>query len=282
MNLQRIIAGLLKYTWTEWGHSRWQTLETCPKKYELRYIRGIKPLFTSRAATLGTVVHRGLAGSFLAQKHRQQGKKKVPEYGLLVLDQSPEGEDIKIEAKRLVIQHDAYWADHDPGWDRVVHIEKMIQGNLDGVPYSTRMDLVAKHRKLPILVDTKTSSRSYGDPATEFQMSGQFLGMLALWQQKISKKLPIVRINRIVKTAVPTFERIGLSFSQNQIDRFKKDLVFLHSDLDRFKRNRFPRRYHSCVGKYGPCEYFNLCYAGPSMAGSYDVPDQTDLNSALR
>ena len=275
-----IIRRFLKHTATRWGHSKYETLERCPKLFDLRYNHKVHGRTTPRAASLGTVIHRGLAAVYWRRMHPQREAEVTPDFWRRVIAAGYEDEFIKLEATRLVSAHEQFWADKDEGFDKVVAVEKLVETEINGVPYSTRMDLVAKRRKLPIIYDHKSSSRMSDNTGTEFAMSGQLMGMVAVWPYKGK---PVARINLLVKTNTPQFSRIGLAFTENQIARWKKDLKALWSDLTRYNaKGYFPRRYSACMGRYGPCEMFSLCHAGPGMAGEYFVPKGTNLEEALR
>lgn len=271
----------LRHTATKWGHSKWETLEKCPKLYALRYNYKIRKQGMPRAASLGTVVHRGLAAVYWRRMNAEREKTLPVEYWRRVISAGKEDESIKLDATRLVAEHERAWAERDEGFDKVVAVERLVETEVNGVPYSTRMDLVVKDRKLPVVIDHKTAGRISDNTGTEFAMSGQLMGMLAVWPYKGSQ--PVTRINLIVKTATPQFSRIGLAFTTKQIERWKKDLAALYSDLQRYERaGRFPRRYSACMGRYGPCEMFSLCHAGRGMAGDYTMPNGTNLEEALR
>ena len=274
-----LIKPFLDSTATEWGHSRWETLERCPREYSLRYLWGIREQNIPIAPQIGTVVHRGIAASLWAENLAKGEKKKPPKnFWRDVVYASPEPIEARLEALRLVEAHEKFWAERDPGYDKVIAVEQHIKGSINGVPYTTRFDVVAQKKRLPMLIDHKTSSRLAGNPATEFQMSGQFLGALAVWEAAGNKKVPFIRINLIVKTREPQFVRFGLTFSEQQVTRFRKDLTNLKNDLDRYLQTRyFPRHYSACVGKYSPCRYYDLCHKGSAARGDYTMPAPTAL-----
>lgn len=276
------ISRFLRPTATEWGHSKWETLEKCPKLFELRYRRGIRRTESPRAASLGTVVHRGLAAAYWRRMNPQRESDLPHDFWRTVINAGREDEAIKLDAIRLVSEHQRFWADHDEGFDRVVAVEKLVTTEVNGVPYSTRYDLVAKKRHLPIIEDHKTTSRRMDNTGSEFAMSGQFMGMLAVWPY-VGPRPSSVRVDFLVKTQTPAFHRIGVPFTERQIERWKKDLRALYSDLKRYERSgRFPRRYSACVGRYGFCEMFSICHGGTGLADEYYVPKGTNMSEALK
>lgn len=281
---------LTESTQTEWGHSRWNALETCPRAYQFRYVNGIRTQGTRSALQRGIAVHRGLAATYWAMKNPADG---VDSSGIVhaAIDAGAEPIEIKMDAVRLVVEHNRFWADRDIGFDKVIDVEKLVVGDVDGVPYTTRIDLVAEkttgNTKFTILEDHKTASRAQpGDPATEFAMSGQLIGTVHVWQQNQkgkSKSVPQVRINKIIATKEPQFMRFGIPITETALARWRKDLVLLNKDLTRYlKAGYFPRKRTSCVGRYGNCEYLPLCHVGPAAAGEFVVPKGVDLNAAIK
>jgi hypothetical protein len=282
--IDRAIHRLLAPTATLWGHSRWATLERCPREYALKYLLGVRLRDTSYPLMLGTAMHRGLAATYLFSSKNPKVKP------LDIIDLGTEPAAVKGEAKRLVHAHNVYWEDRPQGWDDVVAVEKLVSGVINGVPFTTRFDLIARKKRLirvhlPIFVDHKSASRIRGDAVSEFSASGQFLGQLALWKEKYpGGPTPQVLVNRIVKTAVPLFDRLSIPIHPDAPKRFARDLKALHSDMKRYERSDYwPRNYSACVGRYGLCDMFNLCHnGGPTRAGDYRVPKGVNLREALR
>lgn len=263
-------------TATPWGHSKWETLEKCPRKFSLRYEYRIAAQGMNRAASLGSAVHRGLA---LYNWGRRQSNASSDDARKAIMDGS-EALDVRTEAVHYVasyIRH--YNGDVDEGFDRVVAVEKFFRLRDDRLNFTGRYDLVGAEGKWPIIVDYKTASRM-GDPAQEFGLYGQFLGMYESWNRTPK---PVLRVSQIVKKNEPEFRIFQINVTAAQAARWRKDLAALHRDLERYtKTGYFPRRYNACVGRYGPCEYLALCTIGPNAAGSYHVPRGTNLTEALR
>lgn len=284
-----LISRLIAPTQTEWGSSRWATLEECPRKYSYIYGRRIYPDGDSRPASIGRAVHRGLAAEYTRQIALQDGDASIPEdlWRLVINADEYDDEIVKAEAVRLVKTHNNYWETgwRDPHWASPVAVEKVvktviapIRKSLPDVIFTTRVDLFAKLKKGRIIpVDHKTRSRD-GDSTIEFGMSGQFLGMLASWPKSYGKRPPYVLVNKIVKTNSPKFERIPIPFTDRMIEQWKRDMAHLGADLVRYEKEKYwPRHRESCIRRYGPCDFYQLCHAGAGARGSYRIPANMDL-----
>jgi hypothetical protein len=56
------------------------------------------------------------------------------------------------------------------------------------------------------------------------------------------------------------FKRIPCPVSQEQVEEWKKDTLTIVSDIfNCYDRGYFPRHRWQCVGKYGICEYYDVC-----------------------
>lgn len=268
------IKRFLRHTQTDWGHSKWEALERCPREYAFRYVHKIRPTIPfwemKPAAALGTILHRGLAALYWLEGDLWRA----------VIDGGPEAEALKLEGLRLVQAYIDYWNAPDGDtrdWDKVAAVERRISGEVQHAPFTGRCDMVVKRRKDTLVVDHKSSARSGSD--TEFALSNQFLGMLAVWK---GKKRPAIIINRIIKGRDPSFYREEMIFPERKVEAWKRDLVILDGDLGRCERHRYyPRKRVSCQGRYGACEYFNLCHMGKPGLGEFRVPTRLDVDEAL-
>ena len=56
------------------------------------------------------------------------------------------------------------------------------------------------------------------------------------------------------------FQRHTVSITTEELDEWYRDTCYIISDiLSMFLRNYFPRHTKWCVGKYGTCQFFNVC-----------------------
>jgi hypothetical protein len=285
MTISANIARFLKPTQTEWGWSKWATLERCPREFSLGYLHHIRPREVSRALQIGTAMHRGLAAAYWRTMNATREATLDPTFCRSVINAGKEGADIKLEAIRLVVEHEKYWAQNDEGFDRVIAVEKFAEKDFaaveksQGVPFTTRYDLVAMKGKQPYIIDHKSSSRP-GDSLQEWGLAGQFIGQVAVWP---GKGTPAVMINKIIKTNPVRFDRTVVPFTKAMVERWKKDLALLSADLARYAKTKYwPRKYSSCQRRYGQCDYAPLCREGSSRRSDFYVPKGVDLEEVLK
>jgi hypothetical protein len=289
-----LVERLTAPTQTEWGSSRWATLERCPREYSFVYSNRIYPDGEPRKGrAIGSAIHRGLAAEYTRQLALINGDSSVPEdLWRIVINAGQDDEMVKAEAVRIVKAHNAYWDTgwRDPMWAEPIAVEKFvrvviapIRKSLPDAVFTTRIDLVAKKKKGQIIpVDHKSASKD-GDSSIEFGMSGQFLGMLAGWPKGYGKRPGFVMVNKLVKTNVPKFERIPIPFTDRMIEQWKRDMAHLGADLIRYEKEKyFPRHRASCIGRFGACDFYGLCHAGAGASSSYRIPEGTDIAKVIK
>lgn len=253
-------APVLATTATEWGHSRWETLERCPRSYELRYVKRVdsgNPM--NNAAQIGIATHRGLAEYYsLMKEHRS------PKHINAMIDAGPEDVFVKAEAKRLCAAYIAYWEERESftvvDVERAVGVELKHKGRV--VNFTMRLDLVIRDNsgKL-ILVDHKTTAANRGEFALEHAVNSQFVGSAAAWPY--SEPLSAVMLNRIIRTKVPSFDRHSFIITEAEVQRWKRDHIMLDQDRRRYERAKhYPMHRSSCQGRYGLCDFYNVCHGG--------------------
>ena len=265
----------MKTTQTEWGHSRWASLERCPREHHLNYNLGIRSLESRTAASVGIALHRGLAARYDAIK---LGVKIDPIRAITV---GNEPTHVAAEARRLYDAYNRYWGDRGD-FEKVIAVERHVRAK--NVPFTTRLDLVVEMGKgEKVLVDHKSASASRGDFLAEHQASSQFVGSVLAWPWKRKGELRVV-LNRIIKTNVPSFDRPEFVVSEVQVERFERDITLLEHDLNRYAVNGYwPRHRSSCQTRYGLCQFFALCHqGGVNQAANYKIPVGVDLESELR
>ena len=130
--------------------------------------------------------------------------------------------------------------------------------------FTGRMDLLAKIKGKPVLVDFKTTSiesKSYWD---YFQLSPQFTGYLhALNELGISCDEFLIDV---LKTRPPTATGTEIDFARQSFKRnpllmarWKQDFLHsVHAFLTQLSTG-ITHNYNSCITKYGNCTFFDVC-----------------------
>lgn len=136
------------------------------------------------------------------------------------------------------------------------------------VVWTGRIDLVIKEQESLFILDHKTSSM----PPTEYYFN-QFandqaqIGYCWAFQQETGLAVSGFIINAIqtkrpTAKAGPTFDmyRQKFNISQSRIEEWKGNtLALIEELLYDYERGMFPMETKWCVGKYGKCEYFDVC-----------------------
>jgi hypothetical protein len=121
------------------------------------------------------------------------------------------------------------------------------------------------------IMDHKTTSilgMNYWDSfLNSSQAMGYTYGGSQLFDRKVEGLfLNVICSRKVTKTGVPEeFERQRFPFSLERIAEWKFNTLTLVGDfLAHLKRGYFPQQTAWCVGKYGRCEYLDVCMQSPS------------------
>ncbi len=124
-------------------------------------------------------------------------------------------------------------------------------------------------------LEHKTSSR--GGQSAMNSYRGQFATQVALWNanpalvEKYGRMVGVIP-DMIVKTVVPSCDRVGPIY----IDKLQQERALDYLRLTESIKypiaadGSAPRMLHACWGRWGVCEFVDLCHNG--MAGNYDWP----------
>lgn len=114
------------------------------------------------------------------------------------------------------------------------------------------------------LVDHKTTSMFGGDFFAQFEQSQQVIGYA-----RAAQHIPNFRgfiVNALVcrkdtKTGKGTeFHRSRFTYDQEKIDEWETDVMAIVSEfLFNLQTSYFPKKTSWCLGKYGKCQFFDVC-----------------------
>jgi hypothetical protein len=172
---------------------------------------------------------------------------------------------------------------------RVVGVEVEFKAEIEGFPYTQRIDLVLQHRTTgQIMVDdTKTTSARLGSAATDraYGLSGQFMGMRWFGSQRFGDKFGGVRI-RYVQLPTGEVALRDLPAAPWAYQRFPSVVAEARRAMERSKtEGRDPWGYEMklselvCEHRYGPCEASQLCMNGPSAVANLGMPTAGELRT---
>lgn len=153
-------------------------------------------------------------------------------------------------------------------------------------PYAGKIDRVFELQGLYYVEDHKTSSQLGPYYFNQFDPSNQMMGYAVLAQELTGLPIAGVRINAhgVLKTQ-DKFERKIITYSQPRLVEWKENYNNWISKINRSmelitmpKENlgakelmememgaAFPMQLNACAGKYGPCQYVEVCTNAPHI-----------------
>ena len=134
------------------------------------------------------------------------------------------------------------------------------------VMWQGRIDMVVQYEGRHYLVDHKTTSVMGPTYFREFEMSSQFHGYTWAAQKLLNTPIHGAIINAIgvrkpTRTGVPLeFERKTVQLSQTSLEEWERDTLYIVADfIEMVRRQYMPKHTKWCVGKYGMCQFFDVC-----------------------
>lgn len=185
-------------------------------------------------------------------------------------------------------------------------------------PYAGKIDRVIEYQGLYYIEDHKTTSSLGPRFFHQFDPSNQMMGYAALAELLTGLPIAGVRINAfgVLKTQ-SKFERKTIPYSKVRIDAWKRNYAFWierlegsyqilenrlhnpagpqslqdglgmlsHEEWDEVCESAFPRNFNACAGKYGQCQYSEVCTQAPQLRRrtlefEYDVLPWDPMHSA--
>lgn len=181
----------------------------------------------------------------------------------------------------LRVYESDYPLDSEP-WE-YVGVETTVVTDLGGGTLrSARYDKLVRMKRDHALfsLEHKTTSRQGSGSSTSY--FPQMLVQQTIWnknEELVSKygRMQGVWIDQLVKTQIPKCERLGPHyFTRLQEDRMVETLKISDPMWERLptgaeswpEGNAWPRFFHSCWGRFGPCQYTGLCH--DNAIGDYE------------
>lgn len=252
------------------------TFMECPKKYEysmIRHRRERKGRRKSPSLTYGTAWH-----ALLDAHYRTGGDKAaaIEAAGNAWEDHGKEGDHRTFE--RLCVEYDNYiswWGMPSEeeaktvGWPEAPLIEVVSQIALPkGLhPYAVKLDRFIKINNHYYVEDHKTTSALGPSFFQQFELDNQMMGYAFVGSLLIGQPVAGVRINAhaVLKTS-SKFERQVIPFSQPRLEQWRDNYNFWVEALERaIVSGIFPNNWKSCSGKYGMCQYAEICSLPPHL-----------------
>jgi hypothetical protein len=285
-------AELLAPTVTEWGSSRASVLQRCRREYHLRYDRRLMPpeRLTERAAyfDVGSYVHAGLRA---VNETVMAGIEPIASDWGKVLDEARKQREASgtaptpwdridpvDEAARLLEAYFGHYGYDNGGWPdsfKLVGAETLYAAPAAaGFEATTRADLELTRHGSRLFADTKTKDKSFpkdqaeSDIALNYSVREQFLRTAALIQSAHGlPEPPSCIVDVIIKTKVPAFRRIPVTFTQKAVDAWRDNAARVEAIDSGLSDRMGPSgaavmNYDACVNPITNkrCSYFFYCH----------------------
>jgi hypothetical protein len=245
------------------------TFMRCPRKYDLSMRKGWRQKDKAQALNFGSFWHRllethyktgGNPSSVLDTYIKWQGE--VPDNGdyrtapraLACYEQYRKTYNIKNDVRETV------------GWPEapMVEISTAISSPVLLHEYAGKLDRIVSVGGLGYVEDHKTTSRLDKYFFKQFENSNQMLGYVWMARQLVTDiKVVGVRINLAhILTNKTSFDRQIITFSDSRIAEWEDNTNRWLRRLERsIEEEDFPAHYgdNGCNGKYGRCEFFDVC-----------------------
>jgi len=260
-------------------NSTLETFTTCPRAafYQL----GLKRTISRKKAALGFggAVHKILEQRYLRGTNPLLGEdpKLCLQAGLDILkDSAIDPEDFRTP-DYLIEVWDKYQAKYPVETFEVVDgfVEKefaiplgvVYAGSLEvPVVWTGRIDAIIGDRDLYRVLDHKTTTMMGPSYFEEFNISSQMMGYTWAASHLLGREINGVLINAIALRK-PTktgkgieFERMHVYITPENLVEWRNNTLYVIGDLLRYwAQNYFPMHTKQCVGKYGRCQYYDVC-----------------------
>jgi len=250
------------------GWSSFNLFQKCPYAWKRRYIEHAEPFIAveSPAIAVGSLVHTYLAVMYMRKINPRYPLTPDTLHERVRLECNPE---YAAEAWRLFVAYRLFYQ-YDQFTPLAVELNLRDPRNNE----SCRYDLVAYFSdeapmRLPgtYIIEHKTKQRFDRAATDGWSNDGEVLGQVELWKRLgLDKRYGPLRgviMNIIGRQKEVQFTRTIIAPSSWQTGQHREDLkrwegaIQLASATD-----NFPRARHSCIDRYGFCEWWDHCTTG--------------------
>lgn len=267
-------------------HQLADVLDGCERKWGLRYWEQLVPIGEPEHRLVGTLFHTFLAYHYGAMCRVRPAWLDVPLDAELQRLAAGRPGDIRsakalfdayvqVAAGRpwmpLAVEEETLFTPADMGWN--------LEGWEDVArePFSARVDLEISANGRVWAVDHKTVTPRFGQKLEAWNALGEYtfnwqqLIISLLLQRKYDANFAGVVINRAKRKPPFDFDFHPVTYSPSQLETAKESLLHaLRLRLKLKEKVSFGERLrvnpNKCWGRYGACDYFQLCQAATPEA----------------
>lgn len=174
--------------------------------------------------------------------------------------------------------------------DPLLEISVNISWDGAAYPYAGKIDRIFTLNGHIYVEDHKTTAQMGAQYFRQFELSPQMMGYVWIARQLIKMPIAGVRINaHAVYKTQSKFEREIISFSDARLVDWAQNYNIQVSRIKHaHETNTFVRNFGACAGKYGMCQYADVCSVRPDLRhrvleADFDIfpwnPLETDLDT---
>lgn len=273
----------LKSTLTEWGSSRFGEYRRCQRAHALRYDKGLiqlraGPSLDNDYFGLGIMIHACLAYVWEGSKLRAEAYEIDPsaqsdpgprDWRDPLSARTADGkmqQALYDETHRLVSAYFGHYGENDFAANgfKIVDVEReFTDSDSFDLPYTARLDLVVAVADRIFIVDTKTRATAFPKDARAKYQRGlrtrsQFIGQAHLARRAYGLDYtPHVIVNAIVKTKIPSFDRLNVELTDRDIETW----CGAQREAAAAGLSGTAMNYSSCSPDMGaPCSFLDYCH----------------------
>lgn len=253
------------------GTHRLIDFDRCPQRFAYKYVLRLMPVSEPGGRGLGTLLHIGLEQRYLRLADRPHLDP------IEAMRRAPARLAVSYEkARALYLAYAEYW--HDD-WERftVLDVENEIAVKVGGHLHTQKFDLIVKTPAERVVVyDHKTTSGDVSSHWREWGIARQFISATMIMQAVCEEKygLPFggIEINTIGTRQPFEFDRHEIHVAPEHVKHGALGIRDTNDRIESLLSARDPWLYHrtyACQGRYGMCEYLDLCERGKDALGAY-------------
>lgn len=257
------------------GWTFYNVVQECARKYYYRYVEKTKIEIGTRFE-IGILTHWFLALHYLKKmKSGWSGLTKfdspleIPDLFKLkleLLDTGARGDVIEESWRISEGYMDHYMRDYFT--PLAIEHPQII----DNPRYSCRYDLIAhidakNDLFIPAgtyIVDYKTKARIDEAALSAWQHDGELKGQALIYRENklenIFGPLKGIIVDIIGKQKNQKFHRCIIPIQNNLLDEFHSGLHYWSNQAEEYHKSNFKKREASCLGQYGKCDYYDMCW----------------------
>ena len=268
-------------------NSKRSTVESCPRKYYLSYIRNLESINGSTSLRYGTCWHELMDvfyANMIGKEHNKENIQEAMTQAIIAADvrwqQETEGKDwySDYRSRENLILSFAMYIQHfnqDHIFMKVTSTERkfnisMFDSNGQPFIFAGKIDGEATLSGLNWNIEHKTTGQPLFKQEQRLNRSAQFIGYTFAGQQQGKKvegtlvmfhHLSATKSRKTGEYGRPKveFKRIAQMFSKEDILNWKQSLCYTAAKIRWCEeKNRWPMQFDSCY-QFGACRYIDIC-----------------------